>query len=58
MSYTVTPELKNKLGRVAVVFGGNSAERPVSLKSGHAVLAGLQRAGVDAFGNRSVWRTR
>jgi D-alanine-D-alanine ligase len=38
------------LGRVAVVYGGWSAERPVSLKSGKAVLAGLQRAGVDAAG--------
>jgi D-alanine-D-alanine ligase len=39
-----------RLGRVAVVYGGWSAEREVSLKSGHAVLAGLQRAGVDAVG--------
>jgi len=38
------------LGRVAVVYGGWSAERSVSLKSGAAVLAGLQRAGVDAIG--------
>jgi D-alanine-D-alanine ligase len=30
------------------MFGGDSAERPVSLKSGAAVLAALQRAGVDA----------
>lgn len=36
------------LGRVAVMFGGNSAEREVSLKSGAAVLAALHRAGVDA----------
>ncbi len=35
-------------GKVAVLFGGSSAERAVSLKSGAAVLAGLQRAGVDA----------
>ncbi|MDX2319519.1 MAG: D-alanine--D-alanine ligase [Moritella sp.] len=34
--------------KVAVLFGGNSAEREVSLKSGAAVTAGLQRAGVDA----------
>lgn len=50
MSYQVTPELAQQLGRVAVIYGGNSAERPVSLNSGKAVLAGLQRAGVDAFG--------
>ncbi len=37
------------LGRVAVMFGGNSAEREVSLKSGSAVLAALRRAGVDAY---------
>lgn len=38
------------LGRVAVIMGGCSAERPVSLKSGQAVLSGLQRAGVDVLG--------
>lgn len=37
-------------GRVAVLFGGKSAEREVSLKSGAAVLSALQAAGVDAFG--------
>jgi D-alanine-D-alanine ligase len=37
-----------KLGKVAVLFGGRSAEREVSLKSGAAVLAALQRSGVDA----------
>lgn len=37
-------------GRVAVVMGGTSAEREVSLLSGTAVLHGLQQAGVDAFG--------
>lgn len=36
------------LGKVAVLFGGRSAERAVSLKSGVAVLAALQRSGVDA----------
>jgi D-alanine-D-alanine ligase len=35
-------------GKVAVLFGGKSAEREVSLKSGAAVLAALQRSGVDA----------
>ncbi|MBY0340564.1 MAG: D-alanine--D-alanine ligase [Rhodocyclaceae bacterium] len=35
-------------GKVAVLFGGTSAEREVSLKSGRAVLAALQGAGVDA----------
>ena len=37
-------------GRVAVLFGGKSAEREVSLKSGNAVLDALQSAGVNAFG--------
>jgi len=37
-----------KYGKVAVMLGGTSAERPVSLKSGGAVLAALQRQGVDA----------
>lgn len=37
-------------GRVAVLFGGKSAEREVSLKSGNAVLGALRAAGVDAFG--------
>lgn len=35
-------------GKVAVLMGGESAEREVSLRSGAAVLAGLQKAGVDA----------
>ncbi len=39
--------MKN-FGKVAVLFGGRSAEREVSLKSGSAVLAALQRSGVDA----------
>jgi D-alanine-D-alanine ligase len=36
-------------GKVAVLFGGRSAEREVSLKSGAAVLASLLRSGVDAY---------
>ena len=36
-------------GRVAVIMGGNSSERPVSLKSGAAVLEAMLGAGVDAF---------
>jgi D-alanine-D-alanine ligase len=35
-------------GKVAVLLGGDSAEREVSLKSGAAVLSALQAAGVDA----------
>jgi D-alanine-D-alanine ligase len=40
--------MEHRFGRVAVMLGGESAERPVSLKSGAAVLAALKRAGVDA----------
>lgn len=36
------------LEKVVVVYGGTSAEREVSLKSGSAVLAALQRKGVNA----------
>ncbi len=38
-----------QLGKVAVLLGGSSAEREVSLMSGNAVLAALQQAGVNAF---------
>ncbi|MGL1832406.1 D-alanine--D-alanine ligase [Rhodocyclaceae bacterium SMB388] len=37
-------------GKVAVLMGGASAEREVSLMSGAAVLSALRRAGVDAHG--------
>jgi D-alanine-D-alanine ligase len=35
-------------GKVAVLMGGHSAERAVSLKSGEGVLAALKRKGVNA----------
>lgn len=38
------------LGRVVVLYGGDSAEREVSLKSGAAVLESLNRSGVEAIG--------
>ena len=38
----------NSFGKVAVLLGGKSGEREVSLKSGNAVLAALLRQGVDA----------
>lgn len=37
-------------GKVAVLMGGSSAERGISLLSGTAVLQALQAAGVDAHG--------
>jgi len=36
-------------GKVAVLLGGLSAEREVSLRSGQAVLSALLRQGVDAY---------
>lgn len=41
---------KESLGRIAVLFGGHSAEREISLKSGHAVLQALLEQGFDAIG--------
>ncbi|OYY63906.1 MAG: D-alanine--D-alanine ligase [Burkholderiales bacterium 28-67-8] len=38
------------LGKVAVLLGGTSAEREISLMSGGGVLAALQSLGVDAIG--------
>ena len=35
-------------GKVAVLMGGKSAERAVSLKSGGMVLAALRTSGIDA----------
>jgi D-alanine-D-alanine ligase len=37
-----------EFGRVAVLLGGTSSEREISLKSGTAVLAALAKRGVDA----------
>lgn len=39
-----------QFGKVGVLFGGNSAERAISLRSGNAVLQALQSCGVDAVG--------
>lgn len=46
MAPTVQPQA---LGKVAVLFGGSSAEREVSLMSGSGVLQALQSQGVRAF---------
>ena len=37
-----------EFGKVAVLLGGKSAEREISLMSGKNVLEGLRKAGVDA----------
>jgi D-alanine-D-alanine ligase len=39
-----------EFGRVAVLLGGDSTEREISLLSGNAVLASLERRGVNAEG--------
>jgi D-alanine-D-alanine ligase len=48
-----------EFGKVAVLMGGSSAEREISLMSGKAVLAALQKSGVDAHAfdpaERSLW---
>ena len=45
VSQTLNPE---SIGKVAVLMGGSSAEREISLMSGSGVLAALQSQGVDA----------
>ena len=40
--------MSNTFGKVAVLLGGKSGEREVSLKSGSAVLAALQAQGINA----------
>ncbi|MDG2175003.1 MAG: D-alanine--D-alanine ligase [Gammaproteobacteria bacterium] len=42
--------LPGEFGKVAVLMGGDSAEREISLLSGQAVLESLLRSGVDAVG--------
>ncbi len=44
----MNPVAVTALGKVAVLLGGRSAEREVSLMSGNGVLAALQSRGVDA----------
>jgi D-alanine-D-alanine ligase len=52
----------NGFGKVAVLMGGPSAEREISLLSGNAVLSALQRRGVDAHAfdpaSRDLWDLR
>lgn len=43
----VSETLKAQFGRVGVLFGGQSAEREISLQSGAAVIAALEEAGID-----------
>jgi D-alanine-D-alanine ligase len=52
-------EAGKQFGKVAVLMGGTSAEREISLISGKAVLAALQSKGVDAHAfdpaEHSIW---
>ncbi len=43
-------KLASEFGKVAVLLGGDSSEREISLMSGNAVLAALKTRGVDAHG--------
>jgi D-alanine-D-alanine ligase len=50
------------MGKVAVLMGGSSAERDISLLSGQGVLTALQSRGVDAHAfdpqQRSLWELK
>ncbi|VTU19935.1 D-alanine--D-alanine ligase B [Variovorax sp. PBL-E5] len=50
------------MGKVAVLFGGSSAEREISIMSGTGVLAALRSRGVDAHAfdpaERELWELR
>src|SRR5690606_22491419 len=43
----VEHSLRQQFGRVGVLYGGQSAEREISLQSGAAVVAALEEAGID-----------
>lgn len=45
---TLTPQQIEAMGKVAVLMGGTSAEREISLMSGGGVLEALRSQGVDA----------
>ena len=45
---SLTPDEARRLGKVAVLMGGTSAEREISLLSGAGVLAALKSGGCDA----------
>ena len=41
---------KDTFGKVAVLLGGTSNEREISINSGQSVLGALKRNGIDATG--------
>ncbi len=45
----ISADIAAQFGKVAVLLGGSSAEREVSLRSGEAVLSALRENGVDAY---------
>ncbi len=45
---SLTPDAAARLGKIAVLMGGTSAERAISLLSGNGVLAALKAGGFDA----------
>ncbi|MBB1349651.1 MULTISPECIES: D-alanine--D-alanine ligase [unclassified Pseudoalteromonas] len=55
-------QVNTQFGKVAVLLGGNSAEREVSLRSGQAVLNALQNSGIEAIAfdpqSRSLWELK
>lgn len=55
-------QVNTQFGKVAVLLGGYSAEREVSLRSGQAVLTALQNQGIDAIAfdpkERPLWELK
>lgn len=49
MQKTTHQQLIDDLGRVAVLYGGTSAEREISLQSGKAIIHALSEEGVDVI---------
>lgn len=47
---TQNPLKTSEFGKVAVLFGGSSSEREISLQSGQNILNALLRKGVNAYG--------
>ena len=43
------PDNTNRFGKVAVLIGGNSGEREISLRSGEAIVGGLRDASINAY---------
>ena len=54
--------MSSQFGKVAVLLGGSSAEREVSLKSGNAVLNAFVNQGIDAIAfdpaERNLWQLK